>query len=98
MQRIDPIERSFCQRTVIFPAAEIAPPCVIMIAMKLTSFGLAIVAGTLFASHSSYAQTFSRLDSALEKFWAAKPPNEAERMVDDIIKTGVTFDEALRRL
>src|SRR2546427_4378869 len=69
-----------------------------MIAMKLTPFGLAIVAGTLFALHSSYAQTSSRLDAAFEKFWAAKSPNEAERMVDDIIKTGVRFDEALRRL
>ena len=78
--------------------AEIAPACVIMIAMKLTPFCLAIVAGTLFASHSSYAQTSSRVDAAFEKFWAAKSPNDAERTLDDVIKTGITFDEAWRRL
>ena len=69
-----------------------------MIAMKLTRLGLSVIAATLFALLASYAQTSSRLDAAFEKFWAAKSPNEAERMVDDIIKTGVTFDEGLRRL
>ena len=69
-----------------------------MIAMKLTRLGLSVIAATLFALPASYAQTSSRLDAAFEKFWAAKSPNEAERMVDDIIKAGVTFDDALRRL
>src|SRR5438093_1484550 len=77
--------------------AEIAPACVIMIAMKLTPFCLAIVAGTLFASHSSYAQTSSRVDAAFEKFWAAKSPNDAERTLDDVTKTGITFDDAWTR-
>src|SRR5213594_644008 len=69
-----------------------------MIAMKLTRLSLYVIAATLFALPVSYAQTSSRLDAAFEKFWAAKSPDEAERMVDDIIKTGVTFDEAWRRL
>src|SRR5436309_14387407 len=69
-----------------------------MIAMKLTRLGLSVIAATLFALPASYAQTSSRIDAAFEKFWAAKSPNEAERMVDDIIKTGVTFDVGLRRL
>src|SRR5437867_10784619 len=69
-----------------------------MNAMKLTRLGLSVIAATLFALPASYAQTSSRLDAAFEKFWAAKSPNEAGRMVDDIIKTGVTFDEALRGL
>jgi len=69
-----------------------------MIAMKLTRLGLSVIAATLFALPASYAQTSSRIDAAFEKFWAAKSPNEAERMVDDIIKAGVTFDDALRRL
>src|SRR6266571_4802842 len=69
-----------------------------MNAMKLTRLGLSVIAATLFALPVSYAQTSSRLDAAFEKFWAAKSPNEAERMVDDIIKAGVTFDDALRRL
>src|SRR2546421_4781911 len=44
------------------------------------------------------AQDNSQIDSAFQKFWAAKSPAEAERLADGIIKTGVTFDEALRRL
>src|SRR6266567_7930389 len=39
-----------------------------------------------------------RIDSAFQKFWATKSPDEAERLSDDIVKTGATFDEALRRL
>src|SRR6266704_1991798 len=69
-----------------------------MNAMKLTRLGLSVIAATLFALLASYAQTSSRADAAFEKCWAAKSPDEAERMVDDIIKAGVTFDEGLRRL
>ena len=69
-----------------------------MNAMKLTRLGLSVIAATLFALPASYAQTSSRLDATFEKFWAAKSPDEAERMVDDIIKAGVSFDDALRRL
>src|SRR5206468_12390919 len=69
-----------------------------MIAMKLTRLGLSVIAATLFALLASYAQTSSRLYAAFEKFWAANSPNEAERMVDDLIKAGVRFDEGWRRL
>src|SRR5438093_6840642 len=69
-----------------------------MIAMKLTRLGLSVIAATLFALPSSYAQTSSPLDAVFETFWAAKSPNEAARMVDDIIKTGDTYDQELERL
>jgi pimeloyl-ACP methyl ester carboxylesterase len=39
-----------------------------------------------------------RVDSAFQKFWSANSPDEAERLTDAIVKSGVTFDEALRRL
>ena len=38
------------------------------------------------------------IDAAFEKFWGAKSPGDAEHRIDDIIKPGVTFDEAMRRL
>jgi pimeloyl-ACP methyl ester carboxylesterase len=40
----------------------------------------------------------SRIDSAFQRFWAAKSPEEAEHVIDDIVKSGVAFDEAYRRL
>src|SRR3989442_1314126 len=40
----------------------------------------------------------SRIDSAFQKFWSATSPDEAERAADDVLKAGVTFDEAMRRL
>jgi len=39
-----------------------------------------------------------RINEAFEKFWDAKSPKEAAKLTDEIVKTGVTFDEALRRL
>ena len=57
--------------------------------MKLTLSMLAVVL---------LAQAPSKIDTAFDKFWAAKSPNDAEKMVDDIVKTGVTFDEAMQRL
>src|SRR5262249_58859154 len=40
----------------------------------------------------------SRIDSAFQRFWAAQSPEEAEHIIDDIVKSGVNFDEAYRRL
>src|SRR5262245_22307159 len=40
----------------------------------------------------------SRVDSAFQKFWNANSPAEAERLVDDVVKSGVTFAEAYSRL
>ena len=55
--------------------------------------------GMFLVFSAAHAQNGAgRIDSAFEKFWAAKSPDEAERLSDDIVKTGVTFEEALRRL
>lgn len=39
-----------------------------------------------------------RIDAAFQKFWSAASPAEAERYIDDIVRSGVTFDEAFQRL
>ena len=62
-------------------------------------FAFALTAiGALLLLPAVHAQNQSRTDAAFEKFWAAKSPDEAGRMVEDIVKTGITFDEAMRRL
>lgn len=38
------------------------------------------------------------VDAAFQKFWEADSPQEAARRADAIVKSGATFDEALRRL
>src|SRR5579862_9424211 len=38
------------------------------------------------------------IDAAFQKFWEADSPKEATRRVEATVKSGVTFDEALRRL
>ena len=38
------------------------------------------------------------LDAAFQKLWDARSPAEATRAVDAVLGTGVTYDEALRRL
>lgn len=44
-----------------------------------------------------YAQA-SPIDAAFQKFWAADSPTKAAQASEEILKTGVSFDEALRRL
>ncbi len=60
---------------------------------------LPIVAAIVLAFVSAHAQApNTRIDAAFQKFWAARSPEEAVRVVDDITKSGVTFDEAYKRL
>jgi hypothetical protein len=40
----------------------------------------------------------TRIEAAFQKFWAAGSPAEATRMASGVAKSGVTFDEAFRRL
>src|SRR2546425_616883 len=37
-------------------------------------------------------------ESQFKNFWAAKSPVEAARAADDVVKSGVSFDEAWKRL
>ena len=67
--------------------------------MKSIRFALTLISIAAFAaSTGAQAQTTSKIDAAFEKFWGAKSPDDAEHRIDDIVKTGVTFDEAMRRL
>jgi len=62
--------------------------------MKLTFAGA--LAAALVAAASLHAQT--SIDAAFQTFWNAKSPAEAARHADAVVKSGVSFDEALRRL
>jgi hypothetical protein len=47
---------------------------------------------------SNKADSASAIDTAFRKFWAADSRASAAKLVDNVIKTGVTFDEAVKRL
>lgn len=47
---------------------------------------------------AAHAQSSTRVDAAFEQFWAADSPAEAAKRADAVVKSGVTFDDALRRL
>jgi len=67
--------------------------------MKRTILALLCLGvGIFLALPAAQAQGSSTIDAAFAKFWAAKSPSEAERMIADVLKTGVSFDEAWRRL
>jgi hypothetical protein len=40
----------------------------------------------------------NRIDAAFQKFWVAASPEDAEHYIEDVIKSGVSFDEAYQRL
>ena len=66
------------------------------------AIGLAFVAGSLAVSLAASAQqsasAVSNIDKAFESFWAAPHPAAAAGRIDAIVKTGVSFDEALGRV
>jgi predicted esterase len=46
-----------------------------------------------------YAQNpTSRIDGVFQKFWNAASPDDAARFADDVVKSGVTFEDAYARL
>src|SRR5215510_14899613 len=59
---------------------------------------VAVVTTLLLLSYGRAQSANSRIDAAFQKFWAAHSPEEAERAMDDVLKSGVTFDEAFGRL
>jgi PDZ domain len=61
-------------------------PVRLVVAASATCFSLALSAQS------------TAIDSAFDLFWAAKNPAEAQQRVDPIVKSGVEFDEAYRRL
>src|SRR5215475_15378377 len=53
--------------------------------------------GHLLLLHGQAPAT-SAVDTAFQKFWDAHSPGDASRLIDGVIKSGVSYDEALRRL
>ena len=74
--------------------------------MKLTRLAALVVIACSVAAQTPVVQTFrlavdapaATVDSAFQKFWDAKSPADATKHVDAILKAGITYDEALRRL
>jgi len=70
---------------------------------RLTS-AIAVVAAVAIAAWPSVgAQTptapgLPAVDAAFQRFWAAHSPAEAARLADQVVKSGVTFDDAFARL
>src|ERR1051326_8441577 len=44
------------------------------------------------------AQSSSPVDAAFQKFWDARSPSDATKLVDAVLKTGITYEEALAQL
>ncbi len=66
-----------------------------------------VIVATLLALRTANAQsgatvskhpTAAGVEAAFQNFWAASSPTEAARLADEIAKTGVTFDNAFKRL
>ena len=71
--------------------------------MKLTrAAAIAVVASAIFSTAVIAGRGDSPapagVDAAFQRFWDARSPKEAVKQVDALVKTGVTYDEALRRL
>ncbi len=72
--------------------------------MKPTHLAALAAAGALALASGSVAPAVlhgdspAPIDAAFQKFWEAKSPAEAGRQVDAVLKSGITFDEAFRRL
>ena len=47
---------------------------------------------------TAQTQAPTTVDAAFQKFWDAKSPSDASKLVDTVLKTGVTYDDALKRL
>ena len=59
-----------------------------------------LIAAALWTQPGAFAQApeTAQIEAAFQRFWAAASPAAAAQRVDDVAKTGVSFDEALRRL
>ncbi|MBZ5674228.1 MAG: hypothetical protein LAP61_08290 [Acidobacteriia bacterium] len=56
------------------------------------------IAGVVALLALPIAQGQTRIDSAFQKFWAADSTAAAAQAAEDVAKSGVTFEDALRRL
>ena len=60
--------------------------------------GLVALAASIGGLPGRPAAQASAVDSAFETFWSASSPDEAARLADPVIRTGLGFDEMYRRL
>jgi hypothetical protein len=65
--------------------------------MKRASLIALLVLAGMLTVVGTQSET-ARIDAAFQKFWLADSPEQATRLADDVIKSGVSFDEALLRL
>jgi membrane-associated protease RseP (regulator of RpoE activity) len=61
-------------------------------------FALAVIVALLGGSTGLSSARTAAADTAFEAFWSASSPEEAARLADPIVRAGVPFDEAYRRL
>src|SRR5262245_9900101 len=64
----------------------------------MTSTRLLAVFSFLIAFVSQAQAPNARVEAAFQKFWSAGSPEQAERFAEDVVNSGVPFDEAYRRL
>jgi acetyl esterase/lipase len=57
-----------------------------------------VLVGLLTTVATSAQNSAARIDAAFEKFWAASSPEEAARVTQEVLRSGVTFDDAFGRL
>jgi len=61
-------------------------------------FALAVIVTFLGGSTGRSSAQAPAADTAFEAFWSASSPEEAARLADPIVRAGIAFDEAYRRL
>src|SRR3954467_12539077 len=72
---------------------------ILLSAMKRIRIVLSLAfTGVLLTLASAHAQNALKSETAFDKFWRAQSPAEAEKLVDDIAKSGITFENAWTRL
>jgi hypothetical protein len=62
------------------------------------AFGIAVIVACAAGVAGRPSAQDSAMDAAFATFWSASSPEEAARLVEPIVHSGITFDEAYRRL
>ena len=65
--------------------------------MKRRLFGCAIALLVAAIGTSPLVAAEKEIDAAFKRFWDARTPQDAARVVADIVRSGISFDEALKR-
>jgi len=61
-------------------------------------FGVAVLVACVVAQAARPSAQSPAADAAFDAFWGATSPEDAAKFVDGIVRAGVSFDEAYRRL